>query len=117
MFFGIVLFAMMAGTVASQMVENGAIKGINSLADIQPGSSIVSLADVADAAQEALLLDTALLRLHAASTQAGCDKLLFDSQVDAVVGPMPRLIESVNAYRTKDVNFMVVGSEFAQGKA
>jgi hypothetical protein len=30
---------------------------------------------------------------------------------------MPRLVESVNAYRTKDVNFMVVGSEFAQGKA
>jgi hypothetical protein len=112
MVFGIVLFALFSGNVASRLVENNAAKSINSLGDLKRETKMAAYADVLHAAEDTLLIDTPLLNLKQTCSQSTCSELLSDDSVEALVGAVPHLIASVASHRGSPVKFMVVGREF-----
>ena len=115
MFFGIVMFAISAGQIASEMIEQSLNTGIASLDDIKIRSKIAIGSDVVKVARDELLLGTPVASIAAHSSAEEYTSLLESSKVDAVVGAVPRLLLAVEtqAAGPNPIKFMLTGKDFA----
>ena len=100
MLIGILLFALVAGSLTNEIIDRTTDNTIYSLADIGANSRIAGIGESMFAVEELLLTQTKVTNYTQCAAME-CVKLLQQNKVDAVVGSYAALLAARNAAETE----------------